>query len=245
MSCFPNDKTSSASPPYMPATSNPSKKFQGKKRPAPPPPITALDSPIIRNTKKSPTSNAAVISAKRVSKLYKSILKHTTVTAVKNSSNTEHDPTYGFASRYSDSKSYFRTHNIDNTIPTTVSREDLFDGDFGNANFRDVLFPLRSSGGSNKSAKDLLTTLPPGRSLGGKENIAVTELLPPQKKRVKFIESKDSSYSTAIGEGDFFKSYRKQQNQEPYRFPGELATMATTAKSTLRSKIYEFFANLF
>ncbi|TMW41574.1 hypothetical protein DOY81_013347, partial [Sarcophaga bullata] len=93
---------------------------------------------------------STVTPEKRLSKLYRfisndkmrtttrGILKKTTPNAThsmrENISNqqpssngitTDHDPTYGFASRYSDSKSYFRTQNVDNTIPRVVQREDL------------------------------------------------------------------------------------------------------------------------
>lgn len=60
------------------------------------------------------------------------------------SSTRSEDSTYGFANRYSDSKSYFRTTNVDSTIPT-ITREELFTTGITNDAFKDIVFPLRKS----------------------------------------------------------------------------------------------------
>jgi len=189
------------------------------KRPAPPPPTVQLRRP--QDTTESTKEN-------RISKLYKRIAVGDKVTNVRSilkrskptGSANDPDPSYGFASRYSDSKSYFRAHNVDNTIPTAIKREDLFDAELGDGNFRDILFPLRSSGGSQKSGgwTTPSQTLKPGQ-----------EDSQPQKKRVKFDDTLDA------------------YEQKPFVFPsssdgGEAATLKPTS---LRDRIYDFFANLF
>ncbi|KAH8302004.1 hypothetical protein KR044_001798 [Drosophila immigrans] len=190
------------------------------KRPAPPPPTVQMRRPI----------NSAVEQSKenRLSKLYKKLATGDKVNNVRSilkrskpstqTTASDADPSYGFASRYSDSKSYFRAHNVDNTIPTAVKREDLFDVELGDGNFRDVLFPLRSSGGSQKSS-------------GGSWTAPPREDLPPQKKRVKFDDMLDTSHE-----------------QKPFVFPSSSATSSTEdvgKTSSLRERIYDFFANLF
>ncbi|XP_037952714.1 kalirin [Teleopsis dalmanni] len=173
-----------------------------------------------QRTSKNPTEN-------RISKLYKyiateknpirGILKRThTTNATDMTPNTEHDPTYGFASRYSNSKSYFRAHNVDNTIPRAINREDVF----GNGNFRDVLYPLRSSGGSNKSAHSANWSMP--EHLIQNENFST----PPQKKRVKFDDSEANTPS----------------KPKAYSFT---SSSCTNSQQSLPEKIYNFFAKLF
>lgn len=167
----------------------------------------------------------------RISKLYKMISTGDKVTNVRSilkrtkpsGTASDPDPSYGFASRYSDSKSYFRAHNVDNTIPTAVNREDLLDADLGDGNFRDVLFPLRSSGGSQKNGG--WTT--PEETL--KPRIDDTIYSPPQKKRVKFEDTLNSHES------------------KPFEFSSGSSSLHTGASkpSSLRERIYDFFANLF
>lgn len=167
----------------------------------------------------------------RISKLYKMISTGDKVTNVRSilkrtkpsGTASDPDPSYGFASRYSDSKSYFRAHNVDNTIPTAMNREDLLDADLGDGNFRDVLFPLRSSGGSQKNGG--WTT--PEETL--KPRIDDTIYSPPQKKRVKFEDTLDSHES------------------KPFEFSSGSSSLQTGASkpSSLRERIYDFFANLF
>ena len=158
-----------------------------------------------------------------------------------NGITTDHDPTYGFASRYSDSKSYFRTQNVDNTIPRVVQREDLlqvYPTAESSANFRDVLFPLRASNGSNKSnnsikAADTVDTTTANWCLPTalKEDFADFNIsTPPQKKRVKFDESLDN--------------LKEQQPPPSFEFQHGQVTHAGSRHS-LRERIYDFFANLF
>ncbi|KAL7732077.1 hypothetical protein ACLKA6_015838 [Drosophila palustris] len=192
------------------------------KRPAPPPPTVQLRRP------QDPTEH----KENRISKLYKMISTGDKVTNVRSilkrskptGTANDPDPSYGFASRYSDSKSYFRAHNVDNTIPTAIKREDLFDAELGDGNFRDQLFPLRSSGGSQKSGG--WTTPAQTLKLGGGQEELLCQ--PPQKKRVKFDDTLDA------------------YKQKPFEFPsanvGEVVTVKTTS---LRDRIYDFFANLF
>lgn len=92
------------------------------------------------------------------------------------SSTRSEDSTYGFANRYSDSKSYFRTTNVDSTIPT-ITREELFTGGITNEGFKDMMFPLR------KSNEKLY---PPTIEEENMENIEEEEQVP--RKRVKFDE---------------------------------------------------------
>lgn len=167
----------------------------------------------------------------RISKLYKMISTGDKVTNVRSilkrtkpsSTASDSDPSYGFASRYSDSKSYFRAHNVDNTIPTAMTREDLLDADLGDGNFRDVLFPLRSSGGSQKNGG--WTT--PEETVKRSYDDAICS--PPQKKRVKFEETLNSYES------------------KPFEFSNGRNGAQTGASkpSSLRERIYDFFANLF
>ncbi|KAH8406777.1 hypothetical protein KR222_000372, partial [Zaprionus bogoriensis] len=200
------------------------------KRAAPPPPTVQLR----RQESSGEQQQQQSGKENRISKLYKmistgdkvttnvrSILKRTKHT----SAASDPDPSYGFASRYSDSKSYFRAHNVDNTIPTAIKREDLFDAELGDGNFRDVLFPLRSSGGSQKSGgwtTPAQTLLKPSQ-----EDMLCS---PPQKKRVKFDDALDEC------------------EPKPFPFPSSGSDAGETAvakPSSLRERIYDFFANLF
>ncbi|KAI8041586.1 guanine nucleotide exchange factor DBS [Drosophila gunungcola] len=108
------------------------------KPPAPPPPPPfPLPSNAVQMRHQSVRPGESGCKENRISKLYKRIATGDKVANVrgilKRSNvpvpNNDHDPSYGFASRYSDSKSYFRAHNVDNTIPTFVKREDLFNGE--------------------------------------------------------------------------------------------------------------------
>lgn len=197
----------------------------------------------------------------RLSKLYKfisndkirsttrrGILKKTQSPNVQSSLNTpqrqdqqvsrlsDHDPSYGFASRYSDSKSYFRAHNVDTTIPNAlIKRDDLLQTDIpveGGGNFRDILFPLRASNGSNKSNCSLAEGMmhnceTPSTAL--KENFTNIRISsPPQKKRVKFDDSLDALY-----------------DQPTFDFQRDVIQTDNGKNVTLREKIYDFFANLF
>lgn len=154
----------------------------------------------------------------------------------------EQDPTYGFAGRYSDSKSYFRTQNVDNTIPRAVPREDLlpvYASSQGNINHRDVLFPLRASNGSNKSntASEKLQDVADDTTIWSlpislREDFQNFNILtPPQKKRVKFDQTTDILFD---------------QQQPPFEFPRETTTTSVEGpRNSLRERIYDFFANLF
>lgn len=201
----------------------------------------------------------------RLSKLYKfisndkmrsttrSILKKTTQNSThsipqnvnnnqsSNGITADHDPTYGFASRYSDSKSYFRTQNVDNTIPRAVQREDLlqvYSSAEYSGNFRDVLFPLRASNGSNKSNNSTKATDTENVTTDNwclptslKEDFADFNISsPPQKKRVKFDESLDNL----------------QKRQPPSHFEFQQGQITDAgSRNSLRERIYDFFANLF
>ncbi|XP_017063406.1 kalirin [Drosophila eugracilis] len=104
------------------------------KRVAPPPPPPP---PTVQMRHQPGGAGESVCKENRISKLYKKIAtgdKVANVRGILKRSNApvpinDYDPSYGFASRYSDSKSYFRAHNVDNTIPTFVKREDLFNGE--------------------------------------------------------------------------------------------------------------------
>ncbi|XP_068149128.1 FYVE, RhoGEF and PH domain-containing protein 6 isoform X1 [Drosophila tropicalis] len=210
-----------------------------KKRPAPQPPsspLTATAAPSSTSVHLRGGEGGGGCKENRISKLYKmiatgdkmahnvrGILKRSNVTTPVNN-GPDNDPTYGFASRYSDSKSYFRAHNVDNTIPSALKREDLFDSDLGNGNFQDILFPLRSSGSSQKSGN---------AGIGGWTTPAQEQQVfsPPQKKRVKFDDTLHDATST-----------NSKEQQKPFVF----SKVESSAKSSsLRERIYEFFANLF
>lgn len=164
----------------------------------------------------------------RISKLCKMITNGDKVTNLRSilkrtkpsGTASDPDPSYGFAS---DSKSYYRAHNVDNTIPTAMNREDLLDADLGDGNFRDVLFPLRSSGGSQKNGGWTTPEETPKPSIDDAINS------PPQKKRVKFEDTPDSHES------------------KPFDFSSGSSSHHTgaTKPSSLRERIYDFFANLF
>lgn len=146
----------------------------------------------------------------------------------------DHDPTYGFATHFNDTKSYFRAQTVDSTIPTTITRQDFFnetsaDGDGG---LKDILYPLRSSGGSNK-----------GGSTGWmatkreKENTSNIELGVSPRKRVKFDDLQQNS---------------KFDKGEPYKFSynntitsKNAGNTSTAAATPLRDKIIDFFVKLF
>lgn len=236
--------------------------------PMPPPSNNENEENILRN---KTADNDNFTPEKRLSKLYKfisndkmrsttrGILKKTTQNnnqqkqnnQQSNNTTTDHDPTYGFASRYSDSKSYFRTQNVDNTIPRAVQREDLlmeYVPVEGGGNFRDVLFPLRASNGSNKSTHNIKAaevedeadaatwSLPANLKENFQDfNIAT----PPQKKRVKFDESLDNLYDKK----------QQQPSAQPFEFQRDMVLAsggaAAGSRNSLRERIYDFFANLF
>ncbi|XP_017043465.1 kalirin [Drosophila ficusphila] len=171
------------------------------KRVAPPPPPPLPNSVQMRHQ----PGKAEELACKenRISKLYKKIAtgdKVANVRGILKRSNVpvpnDHDPSYGFASRFSDSKSYFRAHNVDNTIPTFVKREDLFNGE--------NMFPAH---------------------LRSQEEICS----PPHKKRVKFDDTLDA-VSPAL-------------DQKPFAFSNDV--VSTQKPTSLRERIYDFFANLF
>ncbi|KAH8260604.1 hypothetical protein KR038_008482 [Drosophila bunnanda] len=136
--CFPRKrKVPSAifrTPNTRPINGNPTTSVSMKRLapPAPPPPPPSVQ---LRHQQEG--SGEATSKENRISKLFKNIATGDKVANVRGilkrsnvpATNNDHDPSYGFASRYSDSKSYFRTHNVDNTIPTVVKREDLFNGE--------------------------------------------------------------------------------------------------------------------
>ncbi|XP_037721937.1 guanine nucleotide exchange factor DBS [Drosophila subpulchrella] len=169
--------------------------------PPPPPPLPPND---VQMRHKLERVGDSACKENRISKLYKKIatgdkvanvrgiLKRSNVPAPSN----DYDPSYGFASRYSDSKSYFRAHNVDNTIPTFVKREDLFNGE--------NMFPVH---------------------LRSQDEICS----PPQKKRVKFDDTLDA-VSPVL-------------DQKPFAFSGD--GLSTQKPTSLRERIYDFFANLF
>ncbi|XP_030372492.1 guanine nucleotide exchange factor DBS [Scaptodrosophila lebanonensis] len=209
------------------------------KRPAPPPPPpppTTFTAGV--QLRQKPSLNTSC-KENRISKLCKmiangdkvanvrGILKRTNTTTTQANTSNDQDPSYGFASRFSDSKSYFRAHNVDNTIPTAVKREDLFaaDVELGNGNFQDVLFPLRSSGGSQKSGGSSWST--PAQPL--KESNRNMVFSPPQKKRVKFDETLDEL---------------TDHEPKPFVFPSGVVGNSNKGP-TLRERVYDFFANLF
>ncbi|XP_034655759.1 uncharacterized protein LOC117893295 [Drosophila subobscura] len=173
-------------------------KAKGMAPPPPPPPL-----PSVQLRHQPGTVRESVCKENRISKLYKKIATGDKVANVRGilkrsnvpATSTDHDPTYGFASRYSDSKSYFRAHNVDNTIPTVVKREDLFNGE------------------------NIFAGKP------GQEEL----LSPPQRKRVKFDDTLDEL--SAVNE------------QKPFVFSS--STEVAPKVTSLRERIYDFFANLF
>ncbi|EDW50813.1 FYVE, RhoGEF and PH domain-containing protein 3 [Drosophila sechellia] len=173
------------------------------KRVAPPPPAPPAPPAVqMRHQQGRPGEYAS--KENRISKLYKKIAAGDKVANVRGilkrsnvpAPNNDHDPSYGFASRYSDSKSYFRAHNVDNTIPTFVKREDLFNGD--------NMFPVHL-----KSHEEICT--------------------PPQKKRVKFDDTLDAVSPVLV--------------EKPFAFSSE--SSSALKPTSLRERIYDFFANLF
>ncbi|XP_017091147.1 FYVE, RhoGEF and PH domain-containing protein 3 [Drosophila bipectinata] len=128
-------------------------------KPPPPPPVAVQ--------MRYPPVSLTEYKQNRISRLYKKIAtseKESNVRGILKrnngpANNNDHDPSYAFSNRLSDSKSYFRAHNVDNTIPTVVRREDIFNGE--------NLFPAKFQTPANgRSEEDLFS--------------------PPQKKRVKF-----------------------------------------------------------
>lgn len=153
----------------------------------------------------------------------RSILKKTKPVVVK---KDDHDPTYGFTTHFTDSKSYFRAQTVDSTIPTSITRQDFFNETSadGSGNLKDILYPLRSSGGSNKSGStDWMATK------RGKENHIAAEAGVSPRKRVKFDDSQQ----------------QKDSKVEPYKFPTNVVTSTKNATTPLRDRIIDFFVNLF
>ncbi|KAH8379432.1 hypothetical protein KR009_004962 [Drosophila setifemur] len=176
------------------------------KRLAPPPPP-----PMPPAQLRSHSGRAGESKENRISKLYKKLATGDKVANVRGilkrsnatTSSSDHDPSYGFASRYSDSKSYFRAHNVDNTIPTVVKREDVFNGE--------NMFPVTlQTPGPERSQEELFS--------------------PPQKKRVKFDDTLDAVSPVF--------------EQKPFAFANR-DIGGTTKPTSLRERIYDFFANLF
>ncbi|XP_055911931.1 pleckstrin homology domain-containing family G member 3 [Eupeodes corollae] len=160
----------------------------------------------------------------------RSILKKTKPIVIK---KDEHDPTYGFATHFNDSESYFRAQKVDSTIPTTVTRQDFFNETSadGEGNLKDILFPLRTSGGSNKSGSTGWMA-----TRRGKENRSCAESGASPRKRVKFDDLQQTSYS-------------KLAKAEPYKFSNNVImgknSGPTPAAAPLHERIIDFFVKLF
>ncbi|XP_055846861.1 putative protein tag-52 [Episyrphus balteatus] len=156
----------------------------------------------------------------------RSILKKTKPIVTK---KDDQDPTYGFATHFTDSKSYFRAQTVDSTIPTTITRQDFFNeqSSDGEGGLKDILYPLRSSGGSNKSGSTGWIA-----TKRGKENHQSHESGSSPRKRVKF---------------DDLQQNEKQDKAEPYKFSNNLVTAknAGAAPTPLHERIYDFFVKLF
>lgn len=133
------------------------------------------------------------------------------------SQDSNFDPTYGFASRASSSKTYIRAKTVDSSIPVSPNVSLPISED---VEYQDLLYPLRESTGSCKS----------GSSSFNDEN--EKENSDHRRKRVKFELDKSSIRTNLDFQGDYV-----------YKFPSLYKPVVES--TSLKQKISDFFAKLF
>lgn len=146
----------------------------------------------------------------------------------------DYDPTYGFVNRFSDTKSYFRTHNVD-SIPNSVNAAEILLG-CESTPVMDVLFPLRhDSGGSEKSESSWLHK----RSFDDKENMTSCEEPTFPKKRVKF-EDLETGHKPSE-----FDDTTNIHRMKPSGYDFSNVSEGSENRISLKQRIVDFFANMF
>lgn len=159
---------------------------------------------------------------------------------VNESQNAEDiDPTYGFAKQL-ENRTYFRNNNVDTSIPMDC---------LGTDQYQDILYPLRTSTGSedsstsghykNGNGRPTEYTKPPVTAVT--PNVSTNVFLPVTaavaRKRVQFDERSNKV-------NVFRRHPQYHHNQE--RTKGYLfTTQPDSSKLTLRQRITNFFSNLF
>lgn len=135
------------------------------------------------------------------------------------SQDSNFDPTYGFASRASTSKTYVRARTVDSSIPISPNVSMPISEDL---EYQDLLFPLRESTGSCKS----------GSSSFNDEHEKENSENRRYGKRVKFEMDKSCVPTNLDFEGDYV-----------YKFPSLYKPVIEG--TSLKQKISDFFAKLF
>lgn len=143
------------------------------------------------------------------------------------------DPTYGFAKQL-ENRTYFRNNNVDTSIPMDCLAVDQY---------QDILYPLRTSTGSNDSSSSGRYKNGNGRSTeytkspvsAGTPNANIFLPVTASRKRVQFDERSNK-----------VNVFRRHPHHNQPRANGYLFTpQPDNAKLSLRQRIANFFSNLF
>lgn len=173
------------------------------------------------------------------SKMFKNwFRKNPPSTDVNESENVEDfDPTYGFAKQL-ENRTYFRNNNVDTSIPMDCLGVDQY---------QDILYPLRTSTGSEDSSSSGHYKNGNGRSTECTKpsvnaitpNVSTNIFLPvtTSRKRVQFDER--SNKVNVIRRHPQY--HNNQQRTKGYLF----TTQPDNTKLTLTQRITNFFSNLF
>lgn len=147
------------------------------------------------------------------------------------------DPTYGFA-KHLENRTYFRNNNVDTSIQMDCLAVDKY---------QDVLYPLRTSTGSNDSSAS------PGNGNGNGGAIEYTmspiSIIPPKANANIFIPATASRKRVQFDErSNKVNVFRRQPQYQhnPQHTKGYLFTAQhVDGKMSLRQRITNFFTNLF
>ncbi|XP_037044083.1 FYVE, RhoGEF and PH domain-containing protein 6-like [Bradysia coprophila] len=163
---------------------------------------------------------------------------------VESQNGDDFDPTYGFAKQL-ENRTYIRNSNaVDTSIPIASM-------DYMGVDYQDVLYPLRTSTGSNDSSASAYYNTSNGHRSNEHtkspavstttSNLNANVFLPvtPTRKRVKFDERSNKV--------NFFRRHPHQYHHKPQHTKGYLfnAQLDDNEKLTFRQRITNFFANLF
>lgn len=166
------------------------------------------------------------------SKMFKNwFRKNPSSTDVNESQNAEDfDPTYGFAKQL-ENHTYFRNNNVDTSIPMDCLAMDKY---------QDVLYPLRTSTGSNDSSNSGHYRTGGNSKATEKSHLNSPNIFmpaTPSRKRVQFDERSNKV--------NVFRRYPQYQHSQQHTKGYFFNTQPDDGKLTLRQRITNFFANLF
>lgn len=161
------------------------------------------------------------------------------------------DPTYGFAKQLesrTDNRTYIRNSNaVDTSIP-------IANMDYMGVDYQDVLYPLRTSTGSNDSSTStyFATTnghrsnehnkSPTASAMVSNSNVFLPAT--PTRKRVKFDE-RSNKVNVFRRHPHHYHHHNQSQFTKGYSGYSFKAELEDSEKLTLRQRIANFFAHLF